>query len=159
MRNRYKPTVHGVGFLGEGKYNSKSKAYTYWANMLKRYYCKASLLKNPTYSDVTVCEEWHNLQNFGEWFDKNYIEGYQLDKDMKVTGSKVYSPTTCTFIPHYKNAEIASAKYYKFINPEGELISIYNLRAFCKENPPLLHRRLSDVHNGVRKSHRGWTKA
>jgi hypothetical protein len=48
---------------------------------------------------VEVCKEWHNYQTFAEWYYKYHIEGYRLDKDLKVMGTKVYSPETCTFIP------------------------------------------------------------
>ena len=38
-----------------------------------------------------------------EWFDKNYIEGWHLDKDLIVKGNKVYSPTTCMLPPGDKH--------------------------------------------------------
>jgi hypothetical protein len=36
---------------------------------------------------------------FKKWFDVNYIEGYDLDKDLLSTGIKIYSPQTCVFLP------------------------------------------------------------
>ena len=58
--------------------------------------------------DVIVCEEWHNYQNFAEWFNKNYISGYELDKDLLSNNDKIYSPCTCVFIPKLLNKFMAN---------------------------------------------------
>ena len=39
------------------------------------------------------------LQHLKKWFDENYIEGYELDKDILVEGNRIYSPETCCFVP------------------------------------------------------------
>ena len=79
--------------------------YSIWNGMLRRCYSDVELRKKPSYKGVTVCKEWHKLSNFKKWFDENYIEGYQLDKDILANGdSKVYSPETCCFIPAQLNA-------------------------------------------------------
>lgn len=97
------PNILDVGYLGSGKYlaNSrrvKSTAYICWHNILKRCYCAKYQEKYPWYKDCTVDPLWHNFQNFAEWYYQNYIEGYELDKDIKVFGNKVYSPDTCMFV-------------------------------------------------------------
>ena len=61
-------------------------------------------MRHPTYKDVTVCEEWHNFQNFAKWFEDNYVEGFELDKDILVKGNKIYSPETCCFVPKEINS-------------------------------------------------------
>ena len=79
--------------------------YSIWSGMLRRCYSDIELRKKPSYIGVTVCDEWHSLSNFKKWFDDNYVEGYQLDKDILANGtSKVYSPDTCCFIPAQLNA-------------------------------------------------------
>jgi hypothetical protein len=59
--------------------------------------------KNPSYNDVVICDDWIKFSNFKEWFDKNYVDGYEIDKDILVQGNKVYSPDTCCFVPRRIN--------------------------------------------------------
>lgn len=109
IKDAMMPVVYGVGFMGVGdKHKSNYKvAYNKWCSMLFRCYGEKSKIENPTYSECTVCEEWHNFQNFAQWFEKNYPGGksqeWQLDKDLKVIGNKIYSPETCIFIPQNIN--------------------------------------------------------
>lgn len=91
MISRYDKTCHGVGFLGEGEYKStedgKDTIYAkYWREMISRCYSEKFKSKHLSYENCSVCEEWHNFQNFAKWFDENYYEcnGEQmcLDKDI-----------------------------------------------------------------------------
>lgn len=106
--NPRKPTVCGVGYIGLGPYkateNGKmTKAYSTWHSMLQRCYNDKFHKKYTTYIDCEVCPEWHNYQNFANWFEQNYyeIEGQRtdLDKDILIKGNKVYSSDTCIFVP------------------------------------------------------------
>ncbi len=100
--------VWGIGFNDKGKYTSRrngkhTKVYCTWICMLQRCYDEELHERNKTYRNCRVCEEWLSFQNFGKWFDDNYTEGYQLDKDLLVKGNKLYSPETCCFIPKELN--------------------------------------------------------
>ncbi len=113
VKNIYKPSVCGVGIVGDMKVKNNGthyKFYSVWASMLKRCYSSKVLAVRPNYKNVTVCEEWKTLSNFKKWFDKNYIEGYVLDKDLKVFNSSIYSPDTCAFIPNEVNVFLNSNK-------------------------------------------------
>lgn len=104
VKNPYHPSVAGVGYIGVGKYdrtvNGKSTiAYRTWLSMIDRSYAEKSQNKYPAYNLVTVCDNWHNYQNFAEWHEKNYIVGSELDKDFLCYGNKIYSPDTCCFLP------------------------------------------------------------
>ena len=75
----YEPRVYGVGYIGEGKYattvNRKpTRVYDVWRSMLRRCYDTKHLIKEPTYINCEVCEEWHNFQVFSEWYEENYYE-------------------------------------------------------------------------------------
>ena len=112
IENHLHPTLFGVGYLGEKgstkspkeiELNLKKRCYSIWRGMLERCYSKEYHLKKPTYKECSVCEEWHNFQNFAKWYDENYYEimgeVIHLDKDILVKGNKVYSPETCVFAP------------------------------------------------------------
>lgn len=132
----YYPAVLGVGFSGLGVYANKShpKLYDTWRNMLARCYCPITQAHNPTYIGTTVCTEWHNFQNFAEWYTENHTEGAHLDKDIRVKGNGVYSPTTCMFVPQHVNNIEAAAKHWEILSPEGVLHKVYNMSKFAKEN-------------------------
>lgn len=83
---------------------SKLQSYRTWYGMIRRCYDKKYHIKKPTYIEASVCEEWRNYSAFKQWFDENYIENYVLDKDILVKGNKIYSPTTCCFVPYEINA-------------------------------------------------------
>lgn len=107
IRNPYDKTVYGIGCIGEGDYDSSSIQYGYWSAFMTRCYDKRFEQNNKTYKNCSVCEEWHNFQNFAKWFDENYYEcnneKMQLDKDILIKGNKVYSPETCVFVPQRIN--------------------------------------------------------
>lgn len=109
----YEKSVHGVGYIGEGKYKvsengKETEIYRIWRGVLCRCYVSRIHEKHPTYKDCEMCEEWHNFQNFAEWYEENYyeIEGEKmcLDKDILFKGNKLYSPNTCVFVPHNVNS-------------------------------------------------------
>ena len=82
-------------------------AYRTWKNMLVRCYSSKYKEREPTYSNITCCEEWLLFTNFAKWFKDNYIKGHQLDKDMLVKNNTTYSPDTCLFISQELNLFIA----------------------------------------------------
>lgn len=98
VKNLNHKSVYGIGFIGVGRYRDyqlKKIVKQSWYCMFDRCYSG----KNKCYEDCTVISEWHCIQNFLEWFEKNYVEGWELDKDILVPGNKVYGPDTCCFVP------------------------------------------------------------
>ena len=112
VKNPYERIICNVGYIGQGRSANKNKKetveYATWRAMIKRAYDRKTHERQPTYKDVTVCDEWHNYQVFAEWFDENYIDGYELDKDLLGNGDKIYSPNTCCFIPARVNSFISN---------------------------------------------------
>lgn len=113
IKSPYEKRTFGVGYLGEGKYKTrendkKTKIYVTWKGILERCYNNNKQQVRPTYKDCSVCEEWHNFQNFAKWFEENYYEiageRMALDKDILVKGNKIYSPETCVFVPRNINS-------------------------------------------------------
>lgn len=101
-------TLYGIAIVDIPSANSPATrlCYTLWKDMLARCYNPNVLKRYPTYIGCTVCKEWLLFSNFKKWFDENYIEGYDLDKDIIIKGNKVYSPETCCFVPHKLNCTI-----------------------------------------------------
>lgn len=162
VKDYFKPTYFGVGFHGGGGYKTKQNgknttAYNRWKHMIARCYNK----DNHNYNayggrGVTVCDSWHNFQNYAEWFYKNQLQGCDVDKDILSGDVKIYSPSTCKFVTHQRNSEVATAKTYQFTNPDGINVEVYNLKEFCDKNS-LTRANMLKVLNGERAHHKGWT--
>ena len=111
----YEPRLCNIGYVGEGKYSTKHPAYKVWINMIRRCY---DLSNNcPTYIDCTVCDEWHNFQNFAQWYEDNYYEidndKMQLDKDILIKNNKEYSSDTCCFVNNIINSMFTNKKRFR----------------------------------------------
>lgn len=112
----------GVGDLGGMRSsinNKKLKSYVVWSAMLDRCYSESSKINHPSYEGCTVCEEWLFYPAFLEWITDNYKEGFHLDKDLKILGSKTYSPDSCSFIPAEINSLTISCKASRGGLPQG----------------------------------------
>ena len=116
----FERTFYNKGYMGVGKYNTKDMVYRYWHSMIKRVYDPIEHNRYPNYIGCSVCEEWHDLQNFGKWYEDNYYEINGelmcLDKDILNKGNKIYSPETCIFVPNrinvlFTNCKKARGKY------------------------------------------------
>jgi len=122
VKNPYDKIAFGVACIGNGKYGSWKDSrndkgtYLAWTNMLQRCYTDIKGKNDAYYGIVKVCEEWLNFQNFAEWYESNYYnipnERLHIDKDIKSSGCKLYSPDTCILIPQSIN-EVIRDNYRK----------------------------------------------
>lgn len=131
------PNVFGVGYFGIGPFTCKihtgikknSHAYSVWSAMIERCYSQSELKRKSSkaYNDVTVCDEWHNFQNFAKWFYDNLpqYDNVNLDKDLKVIGNKEYSPLACSFVPPQINALFSGTRNVRDL-PRGVYYSNTN---------------------------------
>ena len=123
VRNPYNRTLFGVGYLGEGKHlrsvsgKGNSDTYKIWRGMLERCYSESRLDKYDSYEGCTVHPDWHNFQNFAGWYESHecYGLGYELDKDLFGSETKVYSEETCCLLPKVFNKTIS----YKYSSNNG----------------------------------------
>ena len=167
VKDRTHPRVFGVGYIGAGEHTTyidrtKTPQYKTWQNMLQRCYDEKTQKRNPSYKGCTVCKHWHNFQNFAKWYIENYPEDgrpYQLDKDIKVNGNKVYSPDTCVFVTKIENVAAATAKSYQIRTPKSNRrVFVSNLAAFCRKVG--LHKSaMNSVVSGRINHHKGWIRA
>lgn len=84
-----------VNDLKNNKLPLNAKANKAW----NKLHSKVGKLKN--YLNVTICDEWYTYSNFYKWYVDNYVEGWDIDKDMK--GGNQYSPDNCIFVPRHIN--------------------------------------------------------
>lgn len=113
------PSVCGVGRVDVPfKISNGGKhfwQYQLWNGMLDRCFSEKFKGRNPTYMNVTCCDEWLSFGNFVEWVNKEVgyagkPEGMELDKDLIIRGNKAYSPETCSFVPKSINLLLGSNK-------------------------------------------------
>ncbi len=110
VKDRLKPTVCGVGYVGDGcpvKGEERRKLYLVWRNMLIRL---TDRIKFPTYANVEICPSWYCFSNFAN--DVITLPGYErfmserdisLDKDILSGERKRYSRETCQWISKADN--------------------------------------------------------
>ena len=111
IKDPYSPSVFGVGITGT-KYPSKingvkTKEYALWKRMLERCYSDDFKKKRPTYEGCKVSDNFKSYEYFYEWCHKQIgfgNQGWHLDKDLLTKGNKVYSESTCVFIPSEINS-------------------------------------------------------
>ena len=115
VKDPYSPSVCGAGIVGT-KYPStingvNTKEYDLWKEMLRRCYSDSLKKRYPTYIDCEVSDKFKSYEYFYEWCHKqvgfsNDGDGnpFHLDKDLLVKGNKIYSESTCVFIPREINS-------------------------------------------------------
>ena len=129
-KNPNKPIVYGVGYIGQGDFRSShkrqaSRAYRKWEAMLQRCYDKNFTdFHNYGGRGVSVCEEWHNFQNFAEWFyQRDYPQdNLTLDKDIKYPESlrgELYCPKYCCLVNQTVNNKIMGIGKIGLISRQG----------------------------------------
>jgi hypothetical protein len=166
------PSVYGIGYYGVGEYKAKvgnknTSVYDRWRNMIRRCYNeKDKAYINYGAKGIRVANEWHNFQNYAGWYYSQCgvltlnpeDNKYQVDKDItSVDGeSKIYSSLTCRLVTRQENNEEASAKEWIFINPNGVIVTIYNLKKYCTQHK-LNASMMRLVFNSGQKQYKGWT--
>ena len=170
IKDRYSPSVAGIGYLGNAKSSRGDKVYSVWHNMINRCYNpKSSEYKRYGEMGVRVCDRWLCFENFKH--DINNVIGYDedlfysneifLDKDKhqidKDLSERVYSLENCEFISAEENNRYNSTHYdFIAISPEGIVFKDDYLPDFCKTHSINL-KYAHCVINDWYKTTNGWS--
>ena len=174
IKDKLKPSVCGVGYLGYCGNINRSKEYKLWKGIIERCYnTKRKDYQKYGYRGITVCERWKCFKNFLEDIEK--IDGYDkekffaneldLDKDIKQknipTNKKIYSIETCMFVDKHINRSITTRKS----TPSVNIISTngdYVLETSCPieelaKKINVKTQYITRILRGGAKTHKGWT--
>jgi len=102
------------------------KEYDLWNGMLRRCFSEKYQTHQPTYKGCSVSDNFLNYTFFYDWCQKQIGFGkvdekgrsWQLDKDLLIVDNKIYSETTCVFVPREINS---------FFNEHGNARGEYHL--------------------------------
>lgn len=129
VKNYYSITHGNHGYIGKGNYTSEHRdengkrisheSYDVWSSMHVR--AENFDGKHPSYTDVKVCEEWWNYQNFAKWYEEHKYEVpwddfLCLDKDILFPGNRIYSPEKCCLVPNKINEIYKNFNNYRKYN-------------------------------------------
>lgn len=122
VKDRMKPSVHGVGYIGD------ESILTHPPLLKEGYLWKARIYlcyhpKGEYYGRVTVDPQWHSRANFIAWLrsQPNYQEwldgGLDLDRNIKATiPNPSYSPENCCLIDSSLNRRLGGIESMKKLN-------------------------------------------
>lgn len=134
VKDPYARSYLGVGYLGNADKRNPiyKQAMQLWRNMVKRCYNPKD--EKGYYGKCLVSEDWlcfanflkdiRELENFNEWLN-GHNKGqpkYNLDKDLKVEGNKIYSKLLCSFVTEYENKS-AGAKNARRLDKVGPQVT------------------------------------
>jgi hypothetical protein len=81
-----------------GKIVWRCPFYSKWTGILRRCYNETERHRWPQYEGCTVIKEWHKFSNFKKWMESKNWEDKHIDKDIIVSGNKIYGPEFCVFV-------------------------------------------------------------
>ena len=147
--------TYAVYSKSEGK-TIRCKAYVAWSAMLNRAFGIGFKDKFATYHGVSVCDEWRSFMAFREWWIENHVDGWQLDKDL-LTDDRVYSPSTCIYVPAWLNSFTTNKASKRGQYPIGVSIDSMTgmFHARCHHPKTLRSEFLGSFHDSS-EAHSAW---
>lgn len=151
VKNLFKPSCNGVGYLGVyDKTTTSKRCKSTWSHMLERCYNEKYREKYKSYEGCTVNQEWHSLANFSKFFHNCPYrqDNWSLDKDLIERGNREYCKETCAFVPNEINSSVVFSERLRGEYPLGVIRNgVVNAK-----NP--FHARVTDTDGG--KVISGW---
>ena len=96
--------IHNLGEKRRTHGKTNTRLYGIWSHMKSRCYLESE----PAYPNyggrgITVCDEWHDFQNFYDWAMANGYKSNLTIERINVDGN--YCPENCKWIPKEKQAQ------------------------------------------------------
>lgn len=134
VKDKYKPSIHGVGYLGNAHKKGNVRLYNIWVNILSRCY-NANDINYCRYGmkGCYVAKEWHCFEIFLQdiklipGYDEmihNNKEKYELDKDVRSNNQKCYSKDTCSWIKKDSNNRVHLVQANELFNYTSKYIGV-----------------------------------
>ena len=105
--------IHGIGindlsneaygFFSDGY--RKVTSYSVWVSILSKVASKSYNY----YRGASIHPDWIYYSVFRDWFDANYVEGYELNRSILNQDNLVYGPDTCLLVPSWVNRLFAKS--------------------------------------------------
>lgn len=164
IKDRFSPTVEGVGCLGVG-YTERDRELLYqtWVGMLNRCYDPNHIgYQNYGGKGVFVEERWLCFANFASdckklsnWLLRlEYPKEYTLDKDYY--GANYYGPDTTIWLSKAEqNVNQEDSIWFRATGPQGEVVETIGVKTMSSAfgfKPIGVHNTL----NNKQETHHGW---
>ena len=127
--------------------------YLRWKEMLRRCYSEKEHLRNPTYKDCEVVEEWKYFSNFKSWMELQNWEGKHLDKDILIPGNKIYGPNTCIFVEDKINLLLVKSDAKRGKYPLGVSPASRGNKIYYQSH---MGRKYLGFFDNILEAHRSW---
>lgn len=140
--------VDGIAF--------RCPAYDTWSRMLKRCYSQKWHEKKPTYVGVSVSTEWLVFSSFREWWIRNQVDGYELDKDLIGCGTQ-YNASSCIFVPTWLNSFLNDCHRRRGDHPIG--VDFHSSKGMFRSrcsNPQTHHNEHVGYFASADEAHKAW---
>ncbi len=172
IKDKLRPSICNIGYIGIGSYTVEENRefYNRWSGMLSRCYDEDIQKKHPTYIGCSVDESWHNFQNYARDIEELMkekgivsLDGYGIDKDIKIPGNKVYSKETVSIVTLYENSikDIINRKVLTGLKYIGTRISDVYEEEFVNQSEfarkyNLCSKNVNQCILGKKHTHKGW---
>lgn len=144
LKDFYKPSVLGVGYLGEAGNKGKLRLwsrdeYYLWYNMLKS--CTGDITCSDDFKNFTLFLDWlYSQENYEDIKAISHILGDSRLYTIMMLDSKIYSADTCLLVP----VELASLIYscHDLISKTKKDLTIYDHCIIMRYNYELFNKKV-----------------
>lgn len=160
MRLIFGVGINDADYVTEPTINGKRTIcpiFMVWRGMIERCYSNSFQKRHQTYIGCYVVKEWLRFSKFSAWMKAQDWQGKELDKDLILTGNKIYCPEYCCFVDSMTNSFTISCaanrgEYLVGVNWHKKMAKF---RAQCR-NPFTKKREHLGYYDNEKDAHFAW---